>query len=151
MKYFIAAALALGAVSSLDAQTAADYGTATPIEGNWSYLTVPGGSEATFANAAAQPQLTIGCSRATRQVSIARPGTSASPSLSIWTSAQTRNLPASYNPATGRISATVSAYDPFLDSIAFSRGRIAVTVSGQATLIAPAWAELARVVEDCRV
>jgi hypothetical protein len=151
MKIVIAAALALTAASSLHAQSAVDYGTATPIEGNWSYSTVTAGSEATFANTAAQPQLTIACSRATRQVVISRPATGAAPFLSIWTSAQTRSLPATYNPATARFSATVAAYDPFLDAMVFSRGRIAVSVSGQAALIVPAWAELARVVEDCRV
>jgi hypothetical protein len=151
MRLVIAAALALTAASSLHAQTAADYGTATPVDGKWSYSTVTAGSEATFANTAAQPQLTIGCSRATRQVIIAKPAAAAAPLLSVWTSAQTRNLPATFNPATGRLSASVSAYDPFLDAIVFSRGRIAVSVSGQAALIVPAWTELARVVEDCRV
>jgi hypothetical protein len=69
----------------------------------------------------------------------------------VWTTAQTRSLPASFNPATGRLTATLSAYDPFLDAIAFSRGRIAVSVTGQPALILPAWADAARVVEDCRV
>ena len=128
-----------------------DYATATPIEGNWTYLGVSGGSEATFANTAAQPQLTISCTRATRQVTISKPATGAAPFISVWTTAQTRSLPSSYNPATGKLSAVLAAFDPFLDAIAFSRGRVEFSVSGQPALVIPSWAEPARVVEDCRV
>ncbi|HWI87844.1 MAG TPA: hypothetical protein VNS11_01175 [Sphingomicrobium sp.] len=156
MRIAIAAALALTAISSVQAQTTAvpsnvDYSTAAPIEGNWAYVTLAGGSEATFANAAGQPQLTISCARAVRQVTLSKPATIAAPFIAVWTTAQTRNLPSSYNPATGRLSATLAAFDPFLDAIAFSRGRVAFTVSGQPALIIPTWAEPARVIEDCRV
>lgn len=156
MRKAIIAALALAAASSIHAQTSAvtptvDYSTATPLEGSWSYVTVPGGSEATFANTAAQPQLTITCSRPTRQVTLAKPATGAAAFISVWTTGQTRNLPSSYNPATGKLSATLAAFDPLLDAIAFSRGRVEVGVAGQAALVVPSWAEAARVIEDCRV
>jgi hypothetical protein len=162
MELRIAAALALTAASSLQAQTTpatvptataptVDYSTATPIDGNWAYVATAGGSEATFANAAAQPQLTVSCARATRQVTLSKPATGAAPFISVWTTAQTRNLPSSYNPATGKLSATLAAFDPFLDAIAFSRGRVEFSVSGQPALVLPSWAEAARVVEDCRV
>ena len=159
MNFRIAAALALTAASALQAQTnagappatAPDYSTATPLEGNWTYAAVTGGSGATFANTAGQPQLTISCARPTRQVTISKPATAATPFISVWTTAQARNLPSSYNPATGRLSAVLPAFDPFLDAIAFSRGRVEFSVSGQPALVLPAWAEAARVVEDCRV
>ena len=156
MNLRIAAALALTAPTSLHAQTPAapaaiDYSTATPVEGNWTYMPLTGGSEASFVNVTGQAQLTISCTRATRQVTIAKPATGAAPFLTVWTTAETRALPASYNPATGKLSATVAAFDPFLDAIAFSRGRFALSVSGQAALVVPSWAEPARVVEDCRV
>ena len=156
MRTAIAAALALTAASSLKAQTTAtaptvDYTTATPIEGNWTYVPVPGGSEATFANTSAQPQLTISCTRATRQVAVSKPATGAAPFISVWTTAQTRALPSSYNPATGKLSATLAAFDPMLDAIAFSRGRVEFSVAGQAALVIPSWSEAARVIEDCRV
>ena len=159
MKLVIAAALALTAANSLHAQTAntattvvppVDIGTAMPIEGRWTYSTIQGGSAVTFANAAAQPQVTISCSRPTRQVTISKPATAAVPFLFVWTSGLTRNVPASFNPATARISATLSAFDALLDAVAFSRGRIAVSMSGQPTLVLPAWSEAARVIEDCR-
>ena len=155
MKLRIAAALALIAATSVHAQTPAapagtDYGTATPIDGNWTYTPVTGGSEASFVNATAQPQVTISCTRATRQVTIAKPATGAAPFLTVWTTAETRALPASYNPATGKLSATIAAFDPFLDAIAVSRGRFVLSVSGQSAVVVPSWAEAGRVVEDCR-
>jgi hypothetical protein len=158
MKLVLAAALALTAASPLFAQTVAtpataaavDISTATPSDGRWTYATVPGGSEVTFANATALPQLTIRCARATRQVTISKPATGAAPFIFLWTSGLTRNVPASFNPATARISATLSAFDVLLDAVAFTRGRLAVSVSGQPPLVLPAWSEAARVIEDCR-
>ena len=150
----IVAALALTAASSLHAQAAPaipDLGTATPIGGDWSWAATADGSEAIFADAYARPQLTIHCARATRRVSIARPASAAAPYLGVWTSSQTRNLAASFNPATARLSADLAAFDPLLDAIATSHGRIGITVSGTPVLVVPAWAEVARVVEDCRV
>jgi hypothetical protein len=154
MRFWVAAAFALIAGSSVDAQTVAptlDLGTATPIAGSWVYSQSSAGSEASFVNASAMPQLTIRCTRATRRITIAKPASAAVPFFTVWTSAQTRALPASFNPATQRLSSDVVAYDPLLDAIAFSRGRFGVSVSGAAPLVVPAWAEVARVVEDCRV
>jgi hypothetical protein len=169
MRSVIAAALALFAASSLQAQTTAapaappstatarvapapalDLSTATPIDGNWNYATLQGGSEATFVNASGQPQLAITCTRGTRQITISKPATGAAPFILVWTNALTRNLPSSYNPATARLSATVSAFDPVLDAMTFSRGRIGFSALNQPALVVPAWAEVGRVVEDCR-
>jgi hypothetical protein len=154
MRFWVAAAFALIAGSSVNAQTVApapDLSTATPIAGSWVYSQTSAGSEASFVNASAMPQLTIRCTRATRRITIAKTASAAAPLLTVWTSAQTRGLPASFNPATQRLSADVMAYDPLLDAIAFSRGRFGVSVSGTPPLVMPAWAEVARVVEDCRV
>jgi hypothetical protein len=147
------AALALIAATSVHAQTApvATYAQATPIAGSWSYRAIANGSEAVFANAAAQPQLTIRCTRTTRRVSIAKPATGAAPFLFVWTSSNTRNLPASFQPTTAQLVADLAAMDPILDAITFSRGRFAVSASGSPPLVLPAWPELTRVVEDCRV
>jgi hypothetical protein len=157
MRFTIAAALALTAASSLHAQTAApaaapavDFSIAPPLPGNWTYATTSDGTEASFLDASARPQLFVRCTRASRIVTIAKPAVAAAPFLNVWTSSQTRNLPASYNPATYRLSASVTAVDPLLDAIAFSRGRFAVSVSNTTPLVVPAWEEPARVVEDCR-
>jgi hypothetical protein len=159
MKLRIAGAFALAAASSLYAQVApvaaavpsVDPSVAAPSEGNWIYAAATDGSEANFVNAAGQPQLTIHCSRAVRQVIVSKPSSSIAPFMWVWTSGPTRNLPASFNPTIGRVTATVAAYDPLLDAIAFSRGRVGFQLTGQPMLIVPAWQEATRVIEDCRV
>ncbi len=156
MKAYLAAALALTAVSSLHAQTAPappaiDYSVAPPMDGNWQYSSLPAGSEARFVNASGQTQLAIRCVRAARSVTLFKPATGAAAFISVWTTAQTRNLPASFDPATGLLRASLAAWDPLLDAIVFSRGRVEFGVASQPALVVPAWAEAARVVEDCRV
>ena len=153
MRFGIAAALALIAAPLGAAQTtpvAPDLSTATPMAGTWTYAATADGSEATFANASGFAQLWMRCSRATRQVSIAKPATAAAPSISVWTSSLSRIVPATYNAATGRLTINIAANDPLLDAIANSRARLGFTVSPQPPLVVPAWAEPARVIEDCR-
>ena len=151
MKFSIAAAFALTAGSSLVAQTASpDLATATPISGTWSYAATGDGSEATFANAGGFPQLWVHCTRATRRVTIAKPATAAAPSMTVWTSSLTRSVPASFNTTTGRLSIALPSSDPLLDALSNSRARLGFTVSSEPPLVVPAWAEPARVVEDCR-
>ena len=151
MRLTIAAALALTAASSLQAQAAMpDLTTATPVAGSWSYATTTDGSEATFGTTLTLSQLTIHCTKATRRIAISRPASAAAPFLNVWTSSQQRQLAASFNPLTNRITADLAAYDSLLDVIVFSRGRFGVAVSNSPVLVVPAWAEPARVVEDCR-
>jgi len=127
-----------------------DYGIANPLPGRWTYAPTASGSAASFADVSARPLLTLSCVRATRRISIARPAAGASPYLIVWTSGERRNVPASFNPATGLITTDLPAYDRLFDSIAFSRGRIAVGPSNAGALVAPLWPEIIRVVEDCR-
>ena len=155
MKVYLAAALALTAASSLHAQAAPgvpaiDYSVATPMDGTWQYSSLPAGSEARFVNTSGQTQLTIRCVRTARSVTLFTPATAAAAFISVWTTAQTRNLPASFDPASGLLRASLAAWDPLLDAIVFSRGRVEFGVAGQPALVVPSWAEAARVVEDCR-
>ena len=158
MRLSIAAAFALIAAASLSAQTAVpDFSAATPIAGSWTYSMTADGSEATFTNPSALPQLSIRCVRATRRVTIAKPATAAAPFMYVWTSSAVRSIPASFNPLTNRISIDVTSNDPLLGALAFSRGRIGVIVAQSAgspaqsvQLVVPSWPEIARVVEDCR-
>lgn len=71
--------------------------------------------------------------------------------VNVTASSGTRNLPASFDPVTAGLSADLLPFDPLLDAIAFSRGRIAVGLPGTSAIVLPAWAEPARVVEDCGV
>ena len=50
----------------------------------------------------------------------------------------------------GRITIAIRAKDPILDAIAFSRGRFAFDLAGNAPLYLPSWPEVSRVIEDCR-
>ena len=153
MRFAFAAAFALFTGSSLAGQTnqnTPDLSTATPIAGSWTYAATNDGSEATFSNSTGFPQLWVHCARATRRVSIAKPATAAAPLVSIWTSSATRNVPASFNSTAGRLTIDLAATDPLLDALSNSRGRIGFTVGTQPPLVVPAWAEPARVVEDCR-
>jgi hypothetical protein len=138
----------LVASTALEAQ---DLATATPVAGVWRYSAANDGSEATFSTSAGSIQLWVHCTRATRRVSIARPAGTATTFLNIWSSSAQRNLSSAFNPATGRLTADLGAYDSLLDALANSRGRIAVGISAQAPLVMPDWPELARVIEDCRV
>lgn len=141
------AALALLAGAPVGAQ---DLSTATPIAGSWSYAQAVDGSEAVFANSARSPQLVLHCTRATRRITMSMPATAAAPSLKVWTSSLERSVPASFNPATGRLTIELSNYDPLLDAIVSSRGRFGVTIGVLPPLVIPPWAEPARVIEDCR-
>jgi hypothetical protein len=152
MRHLLAAALALTVATSLGAQTAAvDLSTAAPIAGTWTYAATADGSEAIFADASGNPQLWVHCTRATRHVTFAKRASAATPSLNVWTSSLTRDVGSSFSPATGRLTIDLATYDPLLDAIATSRGRVGFQVGSEPALIVPAWAEVARVIEDCRV
>jgi hypothetical protein len=148
MQLPIAAALALLVAASASAE---DLSTATPIAGSWSYAPVADGSEAVFANSSGVPQLWVHCTRATRRVTISRPASATAPVLNIWTSSLTRSAASSFNPATGRLTIELANYDPLLDALVSSRGRIGFTIGTQPPLAVPPWPEPARVIEDCRV
>jgi hypothetical protein len=153
MKFAIAAALALTAAASGMAQTdqvSPDLSTATPIAGNWSYAATSDGSEATFANASGFPQLWVLCARATRKVSIVKPASAAAPFIAVWTSSQSRSVAASFDPATRQLTMQFDANDALLDALSNSRGRVGFAVGNDPSLVVPAWAEPARVIEDCR-
>jgi hypothetical protein len=154
MPILIAAAFALTAdptpnVAGTPLRSNLEY--AQPIVGNWTYGSTNDGSEATFSNASGQPQLTIRCTRSTRRVAILKAASSASPSLWVWTSSEKMSLPATYDSSTSLVSTDLGAYDPLLDAIASSRGRIGFSSSGLEALVVPPWADIARVIEDCRV
>ena len=60
-------ALALPTASFSQAP-AVDYSIAQPASGSWSYVAVPGGSEARFTDSTATIRLTIHCTKANRRV-----------------------------------------------------------------------------------
>ena len=108
--------------------------------GAWTLLLAAGSSEARFGEVGRLPRLSLRCDLGTRRVRISRPDRPPGP-ITIITSSVTRTLTA---------PGEVLAFEPLLDAIAFSRGRIAVQMPGAVALVAPAAPEAARVIEDCR-
>lgn len=117
--------------------------------GNWSYRTEPAGSVASFGPSTASPQLTLRCDRVARRISLARAGVMQGNALTIRTTFGAQSWPAGLQPSAGLV-AMRAASDTALDQMAYSRGKIAVEAPGAAPLIVPAWAEIGRVIEDCR-
>ncbi len=131
----------------------ADWIDRAQTPGDWRYVVEPGETLAAFGTPGAT-QLVLACDRSTRKVAIVR-ATSApqqgDAAMRISTETATRAMmatPASGSPA--RIVATLDARDPLLDAMAITRGRFAVEVEGEPGLYVPAWAEVTRVIEDCR-
>jgi hypothetical protein len=120
-----------------------DWADSALSPGEWTYS---GDGFAAFGPAG-RPSFTIRC-EPSRQVSLSRTGAATSTALTVRTSSTARTLPA--RSSAGALAATLAASDPFLDAMAFSRGRFTVETPGVPALVVPAWPEAARVVEDCR-
>lgn len=90
------------------------------------------------------------CNPAQQTVTLLRgmPGAGGPVQMTVRTSETARALTAV--PVAGGAGVTLAARDPLLDAMAFSRGRFAVEVPGSAPLYIPSWAEVSRVIEDCR-
>ena len=128
----------------------ADWRDWPPTPGAWTYARDPQGSAALFGATGAQAVALLRCDAANRRVFLSRTGSTASP-FTIRTSSATRQLATG---ATGGeppyVAAMLPASDPLLDAIAFSRGRFTLEQAGAPPLVLPSWAEIGRVIEDCR-
>ncbi|MES2174891.1 MAG: hypothetical protein V4523_13195 [Pseudomonadota bacterium] len=120
--------------------------------GSWRYRAEAAGSSAAFGSGVTDAQLTLRCDRASRRVSLARAGAGGvQGALIVRTSYGAASWPATVSAgAAGQLVAFRAASDTGLDQLAYSRGKIAVEAAGQPMLIVPAWAEISRVIEDCR-
>lgn len=126
----------------------ADWRDAPITPGDWTWGMVAGQSTARFANTL----FTMRCNRADSTVRLLRAGSvDGQLPMKIITEKATRQILARGVPGSAPvIEATLSARDPLLDAMAFSRGRFAIEVNGLATLYIPSWPEVSRVIEDCR-
>lgn len=121
--------------------------------GDWQHMVEAGRPVARYRTPAGATLFTMSCDRPARTLSLMLPGALAP--LTIRTTSTTRTLathavpPA--DPATlPTIVATLAATDPLLDAMAFSRGRFTAEQPGGPPLVLPAWAEVGRLIEDCR-
>ena len=108
--------------------------------GDWRLERGAVGVTAIFATSAS-PLLSLSCTTGGR-VRLARvtPGAG---TMTVRTTSLTRAL-------TTDAAASLPANDPLLDAIGFSRGRFVVEGPGAPPLVVPAWAEILRLVEECR-
>ena len=136
----------------------ADWRDAPQSPGAWSYLQEVSGSAARFGEGLAAPLLVLRCDRTRQALLIQRPslGSGMRP-ITITTSSRAQQLiaaPVSDSPVAQNgpilFEVALSPSDPLLDSMAFSRGRFVVEMNGATKLVLPAWAEVGRVIEDCR-
>lgn len=117
--------------------------------GTWRYIAGAPISEARYGTPQAA-QFVVRCDASKRQVTLMRAGSTAE--LTVMASTRSARFPAGHIDDRGAVMSGVilSANDGFLDVMAFSRGRIAVTSPGLPGIALPAWAEPARAIEDCR-
>lgn len=121
--------------------------------GNWRYVAEGSATRADYsASVGAAPLFTLQCNRGARTVQLVRHGeVRPGAPMTIRTETATRSLAArNMRGEAWFAAAELPASEPLLDAIALSKGRFAVEAEGASTLYLPSWAEISRVVEDCR-
>jgi hypothetical protein len=121
--------------------------------GDWTQGLIAGVPYALFGVDSRIAALGIRCLRADGTVTVARRSDGQAPrAMTIRTETMSRSLiaePVQRFP--GRfLGVSLRAEDPLLHSMALSKGRFAVEVDGEAPLYLPSYAEVSRVIEDCR-
>ena len=118
--------------------------------GTWTYDRDVRGSRALYGAAGADAAVVVRCDRGARALYLSRAGR-ATGAFTIRTTSMTRAL--AVQPTGGAlpyVAVRLAADDRLLDAMIFSRGRFTIEQPGTAPTVLPPWAELARVVEDCR-
>lgn len=127
----------------MDAQTTA---------GDWRWRRAGGESFAEFRTPGGQLLVQFNCTADREMVLAVAHNPTASGSVTIRTETVVRTLAAEARE--GWLETRLTARDPLLDAIAFSRGRFAVELphdnAQTGALYLPAYPEITRVVEDCR-
>jgi len=119
----------------------ADWRDAPLSAGAWHWAREAGVSVARFDGG-----VMLACAGGRVSLSLAAPIAGSDGAITITTSDRRRSYVAPHGP----VMLSLPAQDPILDAMAFSRGLFMVEVTGQPRLIVPAWAEVGRVIEDCR-
>ncbi|WP_394727296.1 hypothetical protein [Altererythrobacter sp. GH1-8] len=120
--------------------------------GDWTYVQEAGETFALYGANQQEMRAIIRCDLNTRKVGIGIFGTSARTlSLDIRTETMGRTLQATQREsAQPLLAAEVNANDRLLDAMAVTKGNFALRVPGSPVLYLPGWAEVTRVIEDCR-
>lgn len=119
--------------------------------GDWTYNRDGRGSVGQFGVQGRAAMFRLRCDMQTRRVTVSKEAQALGQRMVIRTSSMTKQLPAQLTGGSpAYIAADIMTNDPILDAMAFSRGRILIETEGQQPIILPSWAEIARIVEDCR-
>lgn len=123
---------------------------ATP--GSWGYQDRGDHTLAAFTTPSRGNVFAIHCNRPSRNIALLMAGqASTNPAMIIRTETTSRAIGAAMLiDEFAHVTAALTANDPLLDAMALSKGRFAVEAEGLQTLYLPAWAEVSRVIEDCR-
>ena len=85
------------------------------------------------------------------EILFTRTGRPSKPALTMTIRTETMNRALAAQRLGAQMTAVaVPATDPLLDAMALSKGRFAVEVEGEAPIYLPSYAEVSRVIEDCR-
>jgi hypothetical protein len=118
--------------------------------GDWTYRRDNQGSVGSFGAPGQNTKVSLRCDVQNRRVYLAQEAT-AGRRMVIRTSSSSKEFAtraAGTNPV--YVTAEIQPTDAILDAMAFSRGRILLETDGQQPVILPSWAEITRIVEDCR-
>ncbi|QLC22885.1 hypothetical protein HFP51_12240 [Parasphingopyxis sp. CP4] len=159
----VATLIALGACSAAptpapaqadaQAESDVDWRDVPLASGTWIYREDDRGSLALYGEPDSDAVFLVRCNMADRRIyfSLAGAMTSGSGTMAFQATHGERSYAArNGSGASPYIVAATDATDDYLDMIAFSRGRIAITVSGQSLVAVPNWPEMTRIFEDCR-
>ena len=118
--------------------------------GAWVYRRDERGSIALYGTAGADALVTLRCDKARARVFLSR-ASDVGGTMTVRTSSTSKGV--TVQPTGGKpayAASELAVGDPILDAMAFSRGRIALELSGAQNIAIPVWSEIGRVVEDCR-
>ena len=122
------------------------------LPGDWTYEQEPNETFALYGNGREDMRAIIRCDLNSRKVGIGMFGLSAqSATMQIHTETMSRTLVATQRTsARPLVAAEVDANDRLLDAMAVTKGNFAMQVDGARIIYLPGWAEVTRVIEDCR-
>jgi hypothetical protein len=119
--------------------------------GDWTYRRDARGSIGLFGVMGQNARVTLRCDVQAGKLYLSREGSGSAQRMIIRTSSMMKEFAARPTGGTPAYVATeITPSDPILDAMAFSRGRVLVDVDGQQPTVLPSWAEITRIVEDCR-
>lgn len=140
-------AIALAALSPLSLQAQQEGWRARPLTpGGWTYRAEAAGSSTQFGTGSGT-RVVLRCLLPAQTMTLWVAGGSAG-TMTVRSTAGIINWPV--QSADRGATATLGARDPGLDRMIGSRGRFSIEAPGAEPLTLPVWAEVARVIEDCR-